>query len=210
MRAIFAPIAAAALTIGAAVPAYADVTYDFIPTSAENNATPYSTWQPIPLWQVPLQVLIFSDAAVESGSVSTPNPYIHMDASSGLVGGQVGLCPITICTIQPDYDFPTCYVEGGFSLMFNANGTLSGIISPGISSGANLGWGEVAGTGTGGNWAISIGQDGVQVGIRALGYWYTPPRDLPHPDPVPEPSSLALMLSAIGATIGVGLRRSRT
>ncbi len=220
MRAIFALAVAAVLALAAA-PAYADVSYNFIPTSAQEDSGQYGSWVTIPTDGVPLQTLVFSDAAVEAGSAGWGNLYVYMDASSGLVGGQVGIYPQSICTVQPDY--PTCWVQGTFNLTFNANGTLSGGMYD-LSSGPIGAWGEISGGGSDKNWTITIAQDGVPVEIKTDGYWFAPPQDLPHPccghghgqgqghdpdpaDPVPEPSSAAIILAAIGMMVGLGLRR---
>jgi hypothetical protein len=92
--------------------------------------------------------------------------------------------------------------NGYADVTFNPDGTLSGTIDLSDQ------FGGFTSIGTERAWTGTEGAD-EPGGFNATGYWYTPPQDLPHPDPVPEPSSLALMLTAIGATIGVGLRRSR-
>jgi hypothetical protein len=189
MRAIFAPIAATALML-AALPtyAYANVTYNFIEQTASAIVNG-SLSEPGPPPGTILGSFTVTDAVVEAGSMN-----FYASAS---------------CSDCFSRDFPSYFLnyrflygpgsdDNGYAYVtFNPDGTLSGKIDLSDQ------YGGFTSTGTERAWTgVEAADD--PGSFNATGYWIDP-----QPLPVPEPSSLAIMLSAIGATIGVGLRRSR-
>ncbi len=138
-------------------------------------------------YETPLSFTV-SDAVVASGSMSfsacndssTPTCTPWPSYFSGLDANNSGP--------------PT---GGTINVTFNPDGTLSGtIVSWSTLDTLNVSGSEYS-------WGGQIGDELAGL-FSTSGYWLDP-----SPLPVPEPSSLALMLSAIGATIGLGLRRKR-
>jgi hypothetical protein len=181
MRTAFA---LAVVSILAAAPAWADVTYDFIATS--DGPAPFDPGSSPP--PTPWTAATFSvpDSVVESGSMAftvncasaylCPEPWPSDITGSFAFGG---LIPAATPYYQPGSGYPVAV-----DITFNSDGTLSGNfdileVSNELSlSGNDMSWSGIIGSDLTNNYAIS-------------GYWTAA-------DPVPEPSSLALLLPALG------------
>ncbi len=187
MRAIFA-LTVAALTLAAA-PAHANVTYDFIVQTTGPDLGGHTIY-PLPLPGSVIASFTVADAIVESGSMS-------------FTGGEV--CGFGGCYDDtfPSYFLGYNYIlesAGGdlgaiIGVIFNPDGTLSGraILSDSF--------GDYNSRGTESAWGGSVGED-FPGGFTYTGYWQAQ-----GPLPTAEPSSLALMLSAIGVMLGLSFRR---
>jgi hypothetical protein len=208
-------ITAAAITLAgllAAPAARADVTYDFVYTSAVGPVGA------VPVAEMPLNSITFTDAAVASGharfgdpnSISgepcTPATLQSCIAASGFVAGTVGLDPAP-ASLESGHSL--------FSVTFDPDGTLAGAIDltdSGDFNGLQISGSEQA-------WSGAIGSEDDNVctgqprgghggGCRISGYWIDPAAG--GSASLPSPSSLALLLPALGMLALLRRRPVRT
>ncbi|HZU89154.1 MAG TPA: PEP-CTERM sorting domain-containing protein [Stellaceae bacterium] len=214
MRAIFA---LAVIGMLAAMPARADVTYDFVVTSATPGYSNFpgavlSAGSVVGRLSIPDNIVAQGTLTATPCNVYVNGPECQLPNEGwpeGVFGG-IGMTGIPgPSNIYPEGIPP---YAPPIEIAFNPDGTLSGHISieqdeaAALLSGSGRDWsGKLESDLNGANWDIESG------------YWYTRPNNLPHPccghgpdpdpDPVPEPSSLALILPAIGAMVGLCRRR---
>jgi hypothetical protein len=192
-------LALATLLLSAAVPALADVTYDFVPTGFAAGAGPADfTGNPFPT-----NFFTVTDGVVAGGAMdftvacpgltyNCPQPWPDY-----FLKGLVGVSGVLPGATSGFAAYPV-------DITFNPDGTLSGVFD------IVLDQDELVVRGSGRNWSGEIGSDVFDGGpvcdglCTVTGYWITTDhRRLP----MPEPPGLALLLPALAATLR--LRRGR-
>jgi hypothetical protein len=223
MRAFLAAALTSA-TLIAVQPARADVTYYFTPTLVTSEVGPPETTiyggVPVPgggySW-TGYMTLTFADAAVASGHASFDGhqafencyhyPLNAFSCTASLIAASGWISGVDAFGAVPfDEGLLADGGDTGFNLTFNPDGTLSGFLM--LADG--IGDGTVGMHGTAANWSGQGGECASPAGYGQCalqGRWGT--SDPIDPSPVPAPSSLAMLATALALFALSNLHRAR-